>query len=158
MQDLLPTVLASYTDETDLHELESSLLKAYQANILVATAFVKDCETIFTACQASKSVLDKYTTALEKCQTDLKTLGKPKAFIEAYPKILREINRRKAFNQYIEKLTGKGGLISDVSEMIIKEKNERQAFLKQYGDVIPLDFIPQLKLQPHKLPLEILDP
>jgi len=42
--------------------------------------------------------------------------------------------------------------------MIFKEKQERQLFLKHYGDVIPLDFIPQLKLAPHKLPIEILDP
>jgi hypothetical protein len=27
-----------------------------------------------------------------------------------------------------------------------------------HGDVIPLDFIPELKLAPHKLSIEILDP
>lgn len=69
-------------------------MKAYNANLLVVTSFYKDCETIFTACQASKSVLEKYTLALEKCESDIRTLGKPNSFIEAYPKILREINRR----------------------------------------------------------------
>jgi len=49
--------------------------------------------------------LDKYTLALEKSEADLKTLGKPRAFIEAYPKILREINRRIVFNHYIQVLT-----------------------------------------------------
>ena len=94
MEDLLPTVLAGFTEDTDVQDLESSLLKAYQANFYLATAFMKDCETIFTACQASQSVFDKYTVALEKNEIDIKTLGKPRAFIEAYPKILREINRR----------------------------------------------------------------
>lgn len=94
MENLLPAVLAGFSDDTDIHDLESSLLKAYQANFYLATAFMKDCETIFTACQASQSVFEKYSAGLEKNEVDIKTLGKPRAFIEAYPKILREINRR----------------------------------------------------------------
>jgi hypothetical protein len=68
--------------------------------------------------------------ALGKNETDIKTLGKPKAFIEAYPKILKEINRRIAFNTFVEKLSNKGGFLSDISEMIIREKLERHSFLK----------------------------
>ena len=55
---------------------------------------MKDCETIFTAFYTSKSVIEKYLLAVEKCESDLKTLSKPKGFLDAYPKILREINRR----------------------------------------------------------------
>jgi hypothetical protein len=55
---------------------------------------LKDCETIFTAFYTSKSVIEKYMVAVEKCESDLKTLSKPKGFLDAYPKILREINRR----------------------------------------------------------------
>jgi len=67
-------------------------------------------------------VFDKYKVALEKSEIDIKTLGKPRAFIEAYPKILREINRRQAFNNYIEALTHKGGLLHDIGEIILREK------------------------------------
>ena len=43
-------MLAGYSDDTELSDLEESLLKAYQADFIVATAFMRDCETIFTAC------------------------------------------------------------------------------------------------------------
>ena len=77
----------------DLNE-DSEIVKAYKHNANVAIAYMKDCETIFTAFQTSKSVIEKYLVAVEKCESDLKTLSKPKGFLDAYPKILREINRR----------------------------------------------------------------
>jgi hypothetical protein len=63
---------------------------------------MRDCETIFTAFQTSKSVIDKYIIAVEKCETDLKTLAKPKGFLDAYPKIMKEINRRQIFSHFIK--------------------------------------------------------
>ena len=77
----------------DLNE-DTDIRKAYKHNSSVAIAFMKDCETIFTAFSTSKSVIEKYLLAVEKCESDLKTLSKPKGFLDAYPKILREINRR----------------------------------------------------------------
>ena len=73
---------------------DSDIKKAYKHNVSVAYAYIKDCETIFTAFYTSKSVIEKYITAVEKCESDLKTLSKPRGFLDAYPKILREINRR----------------------------------------------------------------
>jgi hypothetical protein len=37
-------------------------------------------------------------------------------------------------------------------EVIVAEIKERGAFLKAYGEVIPLDFLPQLKILPTRLP------
>ncbi len=37
-------------------------------------------------------------------------------------------------------------------EIIVSEIKERGAFLKTFGEVIPLDFVPQLKILPTKLP------
>lgn len=87
--------------------------------------------------------------AVEKCESDLKTLCKPKGFLDAYPKILREINRRQAFNLFIK--DGKANL-QELRDIINAEIKERSSFLKTYGEVIPLDFIPQLKVLPTKLP------
>jgi hypothetical protein len=85
----------------DLNE-DTDIGKAYRHNASVAIAYMKDCETIFTAFYTSKSVIEKYMVAVEKCESDLKTLSKPKGFLDAYPKILREINRRQAFNLFIK--------------------------------------------------------
>ena len=118
---------------------------------------MKDCETIFTAFATSKSVIEKYMAAVDKCESDLKTLSKPKGFLDAYPKILKEVNRRQAFNFFIKE--GQASL-KDFREIISAEIKERSSFLKAYGEVIPLDFIPQLKLQPTKIPSldQILNP
>jgi len=111
----------------------------YKRNKEVAEAYMKDCETIFTAFATSKSVIEKYMAAVDKCESDLKTLSKPKGFLDAYPKILKEVNRRQAFNFFIKE--GKASL-KDFREIISAEIKERSSFLKAYGEVIPLDFIP----------------
>lgn len=136
---------------------ETDSAKGYKHNVSVAQAFMKDCETIFTAFYTSKSVIEKYMLAVEKCESDLKTLCKPKGFLDAYPKILREINRRQTFNLFIKE--GKATL-QELRDIISAEIKERSSFLKTYGEVIPLDFIPQLKVLPTKLPSldQVLNP
>ena len=120
-------------------EEQTDEVKAYKHNVAVAFSFMKDCETIFNAFQTSKTVIDKYIIAVQKCEHDLKTLAKPKGFLDAYPKIMREINRRQIFNFFIKE--GKGTL-KELREVIIAEIKDRDYFLKAYGDFIPLDFVP----------------
>jgi hypothetical protein len=54
----------------------------------------------------------------------MKTLLKPQAFITAYPKILREVNRRLIFNKFIVS----GSQISKLNEVIAQEMSERASF------------------------------
>ena len=118
-------------------------------------AFFEDCEMIFNTINIMKAAVDKYLLAIEKQEQDFKTLTKPKKFINSYPTILKEVNRRVAFNKYVQKHVL--SLINDANTVISKEKSERQNFLKTIGDVIPQDFIPQLKLIPNHIPINFIN-
>ena len=59
-------------------------LNDFISETLTATAFYRDCETIFVATYTTRKVLEKYKIQLEKCDADLKTLVKPQAFINSY--------------------------------------------------------------------------
>ena len=50
--------------------------------------------------------------------------------------------------------------MKELRDIISAENKERSTFLKAYGEVIPLDFIPQLKILPSKIPSleQILNP
>lgn len=105
------------------------------ANVHAMNAFFEDCELIFNTINNMKTAADKYLQNLEKHDTDFKSLLKPQRFINCYPLILKEVNRRNAFNQYIAKNVLKQ--VEDFNSVISREKQERLAFLKTHGDVIP---------------------
>lgn len=72
----------------------------------------------------------------KKTRQDLKTLLKPGLFLQAYPKLLVEIERRNLFNKCVL------GDTAAINKAILAEVVERKKFMKQYGDEIPENFIP----------------
>ena len=66
---------------------------------------------------------------LEKNINDLLTLNKPSEFLESYPQILRELNRRNAFNNFISKQLQDSKYIKDLNQVIEEEKLKRKDFV-----------------------------
>lgn len=66
----------------------------------------------------------------------MKTLLKPAMFLQAYPKLLLEIERRNLFNRCM------GADAASMNKAIAAEAAERKKFLKAYGDEIPETFVP----------------
>ena len=75
----------------------------------------------------------------------MKTLLKPAMFLQAYPKLLVEIERRNLFNKCMS------ADAATMNKAIAAEAAERKKFLKAYGDEIPDNFVPQLDLLPRKI-------
>ena len=80
----------------------------------------------------------------KKIWIDLKTLLKPGLFLHAYPNLLTEIERRNIFNKCIQADT------ASMNKAIAAELAERKKFMKNFGDEIPENFIPQLDLVPRR--------
>ena len=72
---------------------------------------------------------------MDKHSQDFKSLLKPLRFINSYPSVLKEVNRRNAFNKFITEVVSKS--IEDYDTVIAREQNERLRFLKLHGEVIP---------------------
>ena len=66
----------------------------------------------------------------------MKTLLKPAIFLQSYPKLLLEIERRNLFNKCMT------ADVASMNKAISAEAAERKKFLKAYGDEIPETFIP----------------
>lgn len=92
----------------------------YASNVATMGAFFEDCEMITNTINIMKSAAEKYLLSLEKQEQDFKTLLKPKKFIASYPAILKEVNRRVAFNHFSQNRLIP--YIEEVNVMIAKEK------------------------------------
>jgi hypothetical protein len=112
-----------HQDESEIEAIYERTIRSYFINIQVASMFMKDCETIFKAYLSSKSVLAKYETSLDKCESDIKSLLKPQSFITTYPRILKEVNRRNVFNDYIHYSLAQ--TLADINSVIQREQEER---------------------------------
>jgi len=73
---------------------------------------------------------------LAKLEEDFESLNKPKYFLDAYPHILTELNRRSLFNAAMQ------NEILPINELINNEQIARKQFLLKYGDDIPRTFLP----------------
>ena len=67
----------------------------------------------------------------------------------AYPRTLKEVNRRWLFNDLLAKEYDR------ILSFARKEMEERKAFLGTYGEAIPIDFLPELKLMPNILSVDL---
>ena len=75
--------------------------------------------------------LAELKTKLEKLEEDFESLNKPKYFLDAYPLILKELNRRALFETAMQTET------VPLNELIKCEQLERKKFLQKYGEDIP---------------------
>jgi len=69
-------------------------------------------------------------------EEDFESLNKPRYFLDAYPQILKELNRRTLFCEVMHQE------IEPLNELIKSEQISRKQFLHKYGDDIPRTFIP----------------
>jgi len=127
---------------TNFEAFERVIEKAYQNNASCLTAFLQKFAVNFKNPNQS-SRLARFTKEAsdqaakqKKIWHDLKTLLKPAMFMQAYPKLLNEIERRIIFNKCM------AADATTMNKAIAAEVSERKKFLKAYGDEIPETFIP----------------
>ena len=72
-------------------------------------------------------------------------MNKPKYFLDAYPLILKELNRRALFETAMQTET------APLNELIKCEQLERKKFLQKYGEDIPRTFIPSIEARPYQI-------
>ena len=72
-------------------------------------------------------------------------MNKPKYFLDAYPLILKELNRRALFETAMQTET------VPLNELIKCEQLERKKFLQKYGEDIPRTFIPSIEARPYQI-------
>ena len=89
--------------------------------------------------------IDELENKLLKLEEDFESLNKPKYFLDAYPLVLKELNRRALFQSAMETET------TPLNELIRCEQLERKKFLQKYGDDIPRTFIPSLESRPYQI-------
>ena len=128
---------------TDVDEASNEL---YLECVEDITKLMREWDTRQQAFKIIRQQIQKHTEIMDKHSQDFKSLLKPLRFINSYPSVLKEVNRRNAFNKFITEVVSKS--IEDYDTVIAREQNERLRFLKLHGEVIPQDFLPELKLQP----------
>lgn len=110
------------------------------------TGLLAEYDIVAASATVLKQQSQKLNEMLDKHYQDFNSLQKPQRFIDSYPAILKEISRRNAFNKFITDEVYK--TFEEYDAVIAREQQERLRFLKMHGEVIPQDFIPELKLQP----------
>ena len=118
--------------------------------------FEKDCLEVFRSIFGITSSINAIScqlisfmnSKLAELTKNFKNLLKPSQMTEAYHATLREISRRREFiSKFYPEYT-------EIREQLKTENLTRNQFLKQYGEIIPFKFVPNLTAILPSLPSE----
>jgi hypothetical protein len=107
-----------------------------------AAQLVRDILVLFIHLQTAHRDITELETNVTKTTKDLKSLTKPSLFLDAYPSVLKEVNRRLLFDNLIRED------LSNLNAVIKGEIAMRKRFLTENDEGLHETFLPELELVP----------